>query len=273
MNSTRATVAIALLSITSAAAAHDFWLQPRSFRTAPNAMLPVNVLIGHGADRQRWGGEASRVLLLKSFGPAGSVDHRPRFRPAGGAVDLAPAFGSPGLHILAMRTDHAVSVLPPQRFNDYLREEGLTPILAARQRRGEGKTPGREIYSRRAKALIVVGAATSRPDPLAIRAIGLDLEIVPERDPYALGSSRILPIHVLHRGRRLPGALVKLTDLARDERPVAVVRTDRAGRAIFRVPARGAWLLNVVWSEPVTKDPRADFDTIFSSLTFGYDRP
>ena len=213
------------------------------------------------------------MLVLRSFGPAGSVDYRPRFRPAGGVVDLAPTFDGPGLHILAMRTDHAVSLLPSQRFNDYVQEEGLTPILAARQRRGENNSPGREIYSRRAKALVVIGAMTNRPDPRATRAIGLDLEIVPERDPYALGSSRILPIHVLHRGRPLPGALVKLTDLARDDRPVGVARTDRAGRAVFSVPARGNWLLNVVWSEPITNDPRADFDTIFSSLTFGYDRP
>ena len=44
--------------------------------------------------------------------------------------------------------------------------------------------------------------------------------------------------------------------------------TDGQGRARF--PMRpGAWMLNVVWSNPSERDPRADFETIFSSLTFG----
>ncbi len=40
--------------------------------------------------------------------------------------------------------------------------------------------------------------------------------------------------------------------------------------ATLRVPPVGEWLVNVIWSEPVTGDPKADFDTTFSSLTFGF---
>ncbi len=169
-----------------------------------------------------------------------------------------------------MQSNHATSELPAIRFNDYAREEGLVPILAARKAAGKTNSPGRERYSRRAKALIQVGQASAANQAFATRPIGLKLEIVPDRNPYALGANRMLPVHVLYNGRRLPNATVKLTNLGADERPVAIAVTDQRGQARFRVPTTGAWLLNVIWSEPVRNDPKVEFDTTFSSLTFGY---
>ena len=100
------------------------------------------------------------------------------------------------------------------------------------------------------------------------RPLGLTLEIVPDRNPYALRAGEELPVRVYYRGAPLPGARVTMTDLRADDRPAAVRRTDGQGRARF--PMRpGAWMLNVVWSNPSERDPRADFETIFSSLTFG----
>ena len=111
--------------------------------------------------------------------------------------------------------------------------------MCIRDSAGTASTPGREFYSRRAKALVQVGGAGGRGDPRATRPVGLSLEIVPERDPYALGKDRLLPVHILYEGRRLPGALVKLRDLHDDEKPVATALTDRNGRAAFRIPATG----------------------------------
>jgi uncharacterized GH25 family protein len=172
-----------------------------------------------------------------------------------------------------MQTSYAFSELPAARFNDYAREEGLALIIAARKRAGKTNTAGRERYSRRAKAMIQVGGQTSANQALGTKAIGLKLEIVPDRNPYALDSSRVLPVHVLYKGRRLANATVKLTNLRADDRPVATMATDQMGRARFKVPASGEWLLNVVWGEPVSGDAAADFDTTFSSLTFGYGGP
>lgn len=263
-------LAILALALSSGASAHDFWLQPASFQAQVGARLPVTLLVGHGADRQRWGRGLDRVVSLTVTGPGGRVDARGSFQAGDPDADLLPVFSRPGLHVLALQTTHAESDLPALRFNDYAKLEGLTPALAARARAGRSDAPGREIYSRRAKALVQVGAPADRADPLATRALGLTLEIVPERDPYALGPTREMPVHVLYQGRRLAGATVKLTNLAFDDKPIATAVTDASGRATFRVPPVGDWLLNVVWTRPIAGDPRGDFDTVFSSLTFGY---
>ena len=75
---------------------------------------------------------------------------------------------------------------------------------------------------------------------------------------------------MLYQGRRLAGALVKLTSLEFDARPVEMHLSDAQGRASFRVPHNGEWLINVIWTQPLRGNPRADFETTFSSLTFGY---
>ncbi len=261
-------IALSLLLLSTPAQAHDFWIQPVRFQVEPGAALPVTFQVGHGKFRERWSNN-DRITLLGDFFERSRRDRRSDLRSSGPA-DFVTSFAPAGLHVLGLQTSYAFSELPAARFNDYAKEEGLPLILAARQRAGKANTAGRERYSRRAKALIQVGRQTATGQALATRPIGLKLEIVPDRSPYALDSTRMLPVHVLYNGRRLPNATVKLTNLRSDEKPVAVAVTNRLGQARFRVPASGEWLLNVVWGEPVAGDPRVDFDTTFSSLTFGY---
>lgn len=258
---------LAFFGCAVAASAHDLWLQPSRFWTEVKTSVAVSILVGHGADRAPWGVPADRVVVLKSVGPAGTADLRGGLRVQ---ADLpGVSFGTRGTHIIALQSTHAVSELPAVRFNAYLEEEGLTPALAARSASRTTTAPGREIYSRRAKALVQVGPPGA-PQPHITRPVGLSLEIVPERNPYAPARDNALPVRVLFEGRPLPGALVKLTNLDADEKPVAMLRTDAAGRAVFNPLRSGAWLLNVVWTKPIRGDRRGDFDTTFSSLTWGY---
>lgn len=265
------TLALAVVLVTAPLTAHDFWIQPLRFQAATGTPFPATFLLGHAAFRQRWGLGADHVLLLVDIIGAKRRDIRGDLKAVGGTSDLVTSFDTPGLHVLAMQSTYASSDLPSLRFNDYAKAEGLAPILAFRNRSGTTNANGRERYSRRAKALVQVGIQTPANQLLATRAIGLKLEIVPERNPYTLDASRMLPVRVMYKGRRLPGATVKLTSLEFDAKPVAIATTDRNGHASLRVPPVGDWLVNVIWSEPVKGDPNADFDTTFSSLTFGYD--
>ena len=100
---------------------------------------------------------------------------------------------------------------------------------------------------------------------------GLPLEIVPEVNPYAASRTSSLPVRVIYEGRPLPQALVKLTDLDDDASPREQIRTDREGRARFTVPRSGTWLLNVIWTKALPRTEETDFETVFSSLSFGFD--
>lgn len=266
----RGFVALVLgVALSGTAMAHDFWLQPRSWQTGPGNPLPFVVEVGHGSFRQQWGADRGRLLELNDRARGGTVDVRPLFKPGGEVPHLTRTFRREGLHIISLVSANAASNLPAIRFNDYLNAEGLTPAIDARTRTGKMNATGRELYSRRAKALVQVGRQSSSDDVLATRPIGLTLEIVPLRNPYSLAADHILPVRILYEGRPLSGALVKLTSLEFDAKPLRVVRTDSNGEARFQVPQVGSWLVNVIWTKPVLSRD-ADFLTTFSSLTFGY---
>jgi len=265
---------IAMLSVmlvaAQAATAHDFWVQPRDFAAAVGTPIPVTIEVGHGPARQRWSAGIDRIATFSAVGSSGTKDLRAALLPPGGPADANVEFSQAGAYVLVLATNRAASELPAIRFNDYIKAEGIAPAIAARTVAGTTGMPGREVYSRRAKAIVRIGAA-GPAQPQVTRPVGLTLEIVPGRDPTAADFDLTLPVTVLYEGRRLAGAFVKLNNLDFDARPVATVITDGRGSAVFKVPFKGLWQMNVVWTKPIT-DPKADFDTVFSSMTFGWSR-
>lgn len=249
--------------------AHDFWVQPLRFVLAAPGLVPVLIYVGHGPARERWGVAADRVVQFRSIGPDGVVDRMGTLTLDGPRYDAVVPLARSGAYVFGVQSRPAASDLPYLRFNQYLIDEGLTPIQAARKRAGTERSNGRELYSRRAKAIVQVGPVDPASIARVTRPIGLSLEIVPERHPGALAPGERMPVRVLYNGRPLAGALIKLTDLDADDKPVTTGRTDRAGRAAFAVPRSGSWQFNVVWAD-VTPGAAADYRTTFSSLTFGY---
>ncbi len=263
-------LAAAALACPAPASAHDFWLQPRYFWVPVGGETTVSLQVGHGALRQPSPLTLDRITLLRTIGPKGGVDQKTGLKPGAGVFNSPMSFQGPGTYVMALETNHASSVLPAIRFNDYLKFEGLTPALKLRAQAKTSDSPGREVYSRRAKALVQVGPPMAKGQPQVTRPLGMTLEIVPEKNPYTLGLKEPLPVRILYRGRPLPGALVMLTNLEFDGHPLETKVSDASGRAIFQAPHVGSWLINVLWTEPVKGIPGADFDTTFSSLTFAY---
>jgi len=253
------------------AVAHDFWVQPSFYWVAPAARTPLTLEVGHGPYRQRSPIRASRIAQFEAIGPRSTrIDLRPFLRLGGLTNDGVVILDEPGTYVVALQTDaRARSLLPAIRFNDYLHVEGLTTALAFRERTHRTNADGSETYSRQAKTILKVGTQLDAHTPVT-RALGLLLEIVPDLDPYANPVAKKLPVHVIYRGRLLAGALVKLTNLEHDANPVEMHVTDRAGRAIFNAPHSGNWLLNVIWTEIAPPTSDSDFETTFSSLSFGF---
>ncbi|UGQ46882.1 DUF4198 domain-containing protein [Massilia endophytica] len=257
-------LAAAAFATCTAGRAHEFWMQPQRFQMDPGVAVPLSLLVGHGAERQRSLLPARRILRFSAV-------------PDGGeAIDLRPALGSrvlalpqPGSYVLALETDtRAQSHLSAARFNAHLRAEGLAPALAERERRKAMTAEGAERYGRCAKVLVQAGqgggaAAFTQP-------VGLALEIVPEVNPY-VSPQAVLPVRVLYRGKPLAGATIRLTNLDDDAKAAEVRLSDASGRAAFTPPGRGRWMLHVAWTRVLPPGAETDFETLFSSLSFGFE--
>jgi uncharacterized GH25 family protein len=253
-----------------AADAHDFWVQPQQYWSQPDASIPVTLQVGHGAERQRSQIRSSRISRFAAFAPDGtSHDVRSKLHLRGASDDGQLRFDAPGAYVIVLETDNGGrSALPAHRFNDYARDEGLTPALDYRERAGKMTADTAESYRRVSKAIVQSGAVDSGSQAHVTTPLGLVLEIVPERSPYAGGED--LPVRVFFEGQPLAGALVKLIQLEHDDAPIAERRTDSSGHASFPLTRSGNWLLNVVWTKPAAAPADVDFDTTFSSLTFGF---
>jgi uncharacterized GH25 family protein len=252
--------------------AHDFWLQPSEYWINPDTLDSMTLQVGHGPFRQRSPIPARRITRFQAIAPNGMVvDLHEQLRLGQAAEDGDFRLNPPGAYVLVLQTDDGAQThLPSIRFNDYLQVEGLTPALEQRARLRRTDTDGSERYSRCAKSIVQVGLPRAGGQGQVSKPVGLPLEIVPEANPYGVPRSATLPVRVIYAGRPLAGALVKLTNLENDASPFEMHLTDREGRASFTMPNAGAWLLNVIWTKPLPRSEETDFETVFSSLSFGF---
>jgi len=277
-----------LLLFPIAALAHEFWLQPASYRVTVGASVPIKLLVGANFAGTSWARPTRWVRRFVRFGPtpADSAD----LRPALLADSLAPALRCPtaGTHLVLLTSQPAFIELPAAQFTAYLREEGLGLALRQRQEADESTTkPGREAYRRCAKALVLATRGPALPPPAADtayrRVLGLPLELVPEQNPYRLRPGAALTVRVLSQGRPVPGAQVQVwrpTPPAGPHRTLApgqpaithfATYSNAQGRVLLRLPDAGPYLLATVRMEaaPATLASRADWLSTWASLTFG----
>ncbi|WP_460582361.1 DUF4198 domain-containing protein [Hymenobacter arcticus] len=276
----------AFLLLPAAALAHEFWLQPTSYRVAVGAAVPLRLLVGQNFAGETWPRPTRRVRRFVRMGPSGAADSTD-LRPALLADSVTPAMRcpTPGTHLVALTSQPAFMELPAAQFTAYLREEGLGPALRQREEDGQTATkPGREAYRRCAKALVL---ATSGPrlapaaaDTAFRRVLGLPLELVPEQNPYRLRPGAALTVRVLAQGQPVPGALVQVwqAEIRSSAQPSAApivshftTHTNAQGRVLLRLPGAGPYLLATVRMEaaPPQLANRADWLSTWASLTFG----
>jgi uncharacterized GH25 family protein len=241
--------------------AHDFWIEPSTFRPAVGSTLGVGLVVG-----QRFRGDAlprnpamiARFVLVTGAGET-PIGGRAADEPAGSVrIDQS------GLDLIAYRSLESPVSLEAAKFEDYLKEEGLEAVTAARARSGDSQKPSRELFSRSAKSLVAAGGSgTTGYD----RVLGLTLELVPEKNPYDMKGGDELPVRLLYEGKPLSGALVVALAYDDPEKKIAQ-RSDSNGRVTLRLPKEGVWLVKAVHMAPVAGNPNADWRSIWASLTF-----
>jgi len=263
---------LALLGAALAAApcaAHDFWIEPSSHRPAVGDVLEARLFIGHAGEKEAYARNPRHLVELALRGGAERRDllGRPGDDPAG-RLRLEEA----GTFVLAYRSRTSSLEMEPAAFESYLREEGLEHVVDERARRGESQRPGREAYSRCAKALLrTAGASAGGHD----RALGLALELVPLSDPFTHDPEHAGPflLRVDRDGEPLAGVQVHAASLDRPSTPELRARSDAEGRVRLALPHAGRWSLCAVHMERATEEAEHDWRSYWASLTFPVGSP
>jgi uncharacterized GH25 family protein len=247
----RYAIAAALLLTCASAHAHDFWIEPSSYRPAVGQTVMLGLRVGQDFD----GDPVPRsAQLMESFTARDARGESAVFGyenadPAG-LVRVERA----GVAVVAYRSKANFVELPPAKFAEFLKTEGIDWIEF------DGK-PDREHFYRYVKTLIRSGA----PSALPVRHVaGFRYDIVPESDPWSSG-----PLHVRVLFEEKPARGVLVTAIHRDDRTLRVaVRTDRRGRAVLDLPKPGVWLIKSVYMTAAPKGSGVDWESLWASITF-----
>ncbi len=263
----RAGLAALALAAPSLAAAHSFWLEPESQAVPEGEAVEVAFKVGDAGDVSDWGLYWERVAAFQLYSADAVHDQQTALRMSeeGQTGAALIAVQAAGTHVLAFASNPSFSDLPADRFNEYLEHEGLRAILAHREARGVTSEPGTELYARRAKALLKVGE--DGPDGAVTRPIGHTLEIVPQANPLDLAAGEALGLLLLWRGQPLAGASLAVARLDASGEAQTYV-TDAQGKASVSLEPGQRYLVSSVWGVPAPNDARADYFTVFASLTF-----
>jgi uncharacterized GH25 family protein len=241
--------------------AHDLWIEPTTFVPEPGQTIGARLRVG-----QDFVGDVvlRDPALIKEFV---AVDSQGSSAVVGRAGDDPAGIArvtKPGLLVIGYHSHPSAVELAADKFNEYLKEEGLDAIVAQRASRKESGAKVREQFSRCAKSLVLSGAPS---DAQGDRILGFTLELLAERNPYSLRDGEALPLRLTYENRPLAGALVVAMN-RRNPAQKQMARTDRDGRVRFQLRTGGMWLIKAVHMVRAPLVSRAEWSSYWASLTF-----
>lgn len=233
------------------ASAHTLFIKPDTFIVDVQETMNVNVINGTFLKSEN----RIKQSMVRSTGIFGPGDTEYGFADDDWvSVDqmsvLRARFENPGNYVIAMETRPQKLSQDPEEFNYYLRYEGLYDQRDEREQLGEVETAVVEKYTKFAKAIVQVGAAQTAN---YATVLGLDVEIVPMTNPYALAVGDVFRARVLRDGEPIEGMRVFATHeayLPQDEEGIydeaVKVVSDNEGVIEFEVTEPGHWYVRFI---------------------------
>ena len=253
--------AMAAVALSTPALAHDMWLEPMTFTPQAGEIVGVKLRVG----QDLLGDPLPRnTALINEFVVEDSEGRRPLVGRDGGDPAGFLRVAAPGLLVVGYRSNPSKVELAAEKFNQYLKDEGLDTVASLRISRHETDAKAHEIFSRCAKSLVLSGPAKETQRD---RRLGFALELVAERNPYTLRAGQDLPVRLTYENHPLAGALiVAMNRLNAAEKVTA--RTDPDGRVRLRLKPGGMWLIKAVHMIQAPAGSDAEWASFWASLTF-----
>lgn len=241
-----------VMSAAAQALAHDFWIEPSTFRPVAGTTFTLSLRVG-----QDFAGDPvpRSANLMESF----TLRDGKGERPVGGFANQDPAgyakLEQAGVAVLGYRSKASLLETTPAKFTQFLREEGIPPITLK-------TTSHREHFYRYAKAIVMTPGAPHKTPGVMTTPLNYRLELIPVSDPM---SSTPFDVRLLFEQKPLAGTLV--VAISRETGAKVEARTDARGRVKLALP-RGIWLVKAVHLVAAPKDAGVPWESLWASLTF-----
>lgn len=263
MNTEHRLAALALL-IAAALPGHDLYLKPESGIAAPGAKARVEYHNGDAFPKSQAPVKLERLRDTKRIAAEGEAPFTD-LRVEG--TTTVASFTAPrdGHFYLVSRTIPNFIELAPEKFEKYLSHEGLGWVVDWRRQHQESAKPGRELYSKYVKSLLVAG----KRDGSFRKPVGLTIEFVPVDDPTAAAPGSSVQLQLLLRGKPAAGHMVEASWLAGGEATHKHLgKTNAQGIIAMPVSAVGFYKVHTIIMERREDRAQADWESFWATITF-----
>lgn len=256
-----------LLFVTALLSGHEFWLHPDKFIYRVGENVNIKFLVGEDYVGENWKGNRTKVKDLRLYYSDVTDDCADQLSDTATGDSLQMAFFEEGTMMVIFNNHNSFIELNADEFNAYLKEDGLQNAIDYRAANNETQSLGREYYQRSVKTLLQVGGKLTNTHK---RQTTLPIDIIPEQNPYSLLDKAELKVRVLFQKKPLTNAAIKVWHRNNDRTVMHDLRTNDKGEVKFPVFTSGRWMVSAVNMVRLQNDPKADWQSYWGSLTWGY---
>lgn len=246
--------------------AHEFWIEPDSYRVDEQSELVAYLRNGENF-------EGSPNVYLSSnttrFDLVSSDQQNPVIAREGDSPALKMQAQQPGLTVVVHQS--SVSVLTYtkwEKFQRFADHKDFPNIRARHKARSLAEHYFKEAYTRFSKSLIAVNDGAGED-----RKTGLEIELVALQNPYTDDLSEGMKVIAYYKDEIHPNAQIELFEKSpNNEVKITLHRTDDKGMVVLPVRPSYRYLVDtVVLREPskdLAKQKNVVWETLWASLTF-----
>src|SRR5712692_5230604 len=150
-------LALLLLAV-APLSAHDMWIEPTTFFPSVGQIVGARLRVG----QDLLGDPLPRdPALINQFIFEDAAGRKPLVGRDGADPAGFLRVAMPGLLVIGYRSNPSAVELTAEKFNQYLKEEGLDAVAALRARRNDTAAKAQELFSRCAKSLVLSGSPSA----------------------------------------------------------------------------------------------------------------
>ena len=257
-----------------AAMAHEFWLAPQKFSYQAGGKFFLRWQAGENFTGENWGGTKEKAMMLRAFSNNYQYDLQPFMSMAKGDSVKLDTIIYAGNYTIAYQGTNSFIETAADTFNTYLAEDGLANALLWRKENNKDTARGREYYQRSAKTLLRIKSTMKKSDFMKTSFIasptGLTLDIVPQDNPYNIKQPTKMQFNIYFLNRPLRDGLVRVWHKVNGKVEVKTFHAIK-GLVEIQIEPSGIYMVSLVKMEAIKGDTKADWQSYWGSLTWGYD--
>ena len=247
--------------------AHEFWIEPDKFYYEPAASVQLRFMVGENYQGENWSGNRASVAQLHLYQGDWEDDMTEDLGThAGDSLEFS--LTEAGTAMVILETKNKFIQLEADKFNEYLKEDGLSTAEAFRAANNERDSIGREYYRRSVKTIIQVGDQYSHR---CTKKTSLPLDIIPTVNPYQRPEADSAEFTVLFKGKPLANQLVKIWHKTKEGTILQNKTTNEQGTLSFSCQTMGSWMVSTVLMERAVVDS-VQWQSYWGSCTWGYNK-